>query len=202
MADFVMLPGIGGSGTEHWQSHWEKRLPKARRFQPTSWDKPELADWMAALDRAVAEAYEPPLLIAHSLACLLVAHWQRASCRDVAGAFLVAVPDPKSPAFPRRAAGFVDAPLEPLRFKSLIIASSNDPFAEIEYARRRAAQWRSGVIDVGAQGHINGQNGPGSWPIGSALLHAFAAGLGCFRLVENAFGALDEPRHGKVFEMD
>lgn len=49
---FVMVPGIGGSGPEHWQSHWESLYPNTLRIEPNSWDEPDLADWFAALDRA------------------------------------------------------------------------------------------------------------------------------------------------------
>ena len=75
MTDIVILPGIGGSGALHWQTRWEKTNPRYRRFQPTDWNQPDLEDWISALDRAVGAAPKPPLLVAHSLACLLVAHW-------------------------------------------------------------------------------------------------------------------------------
>ena len=100
MTDIVILPGIGGSGELHWQTLWEKTNPRYRRFQPTDWNQPELNDWISALDRAISAASKPPLLVAHSLACLLVAHWQQVSTAPVAGAFLVAVPNPQSEAFP------------------------------------------------------------------------------------------------------
>ena len=96
MTDIVILPGIGGSGELHWQTRWEKTNPLYRRFQPTDWNRPELKDWISALDRAVGAAPKPPLLVAHSLACLLVAHWQQVSTAAVAGAFFVAVPNPQS----------------------------------------------------------------------------------------------------------
>jgi len=178
MADIVILPGIGGSGETHWQTHWEKANPRIRRFQPKNWDHPDLGDWIAALDRAVGAAATPPLLVAHSLACLLVAHWQRASSLSVAGAFLVAVPDPESDAFPTGAATFADTPKGRLRFPSLIIASSDDPYGKIDYAHARAVEWGSGIVEAGALGHINGRSRLEDWPSGLALLMAFAAGAG------------------------
>src|SRR5258706_14252545 len=109
MTDFIILPGIGGSDERHWQTRWERANPRMRRFSPQSWDRPDLEDWMAALDAAVAEAAAPPVLVAHSLACLLVAHWQGGARHPIQGAFLVAVPDPGSAGFPALARGFVDA---------------------------------------------------------------------------------------------
>lgn len=176
MLDLIMLPGIGGSGETHWQTLWEHANPTARRFQPSSWDKPDLNDWMAALDCAVSVAEAPPLLVAHSLSCLLVAHWQSNSSRPVAGAFLVAVPDPKSRAFPAEASDFAGVPEQTLRFPSLIVASSNDPYGTVDYAKMRAVQWGSGIVEVGPLGHINGHSGLEDWPIGSALLQAFTTG--------------------------
>jgi predicted alpha/beta hydrolase family esterase len=177
MTDIVLLPGIGGSGELHWQTRWEKTNPRYRRFQPTDWNQPELEDWITAMNRAVSAASKPPLLVAHSLACLLVAHWQRLSTAPVAGAFLVAVPNPKAQAFPVEAASFATPPLSRFRFPSLIIASANDPYGRIDYARGRASEWGSGIVEVGELGHVNEASGLGDWPQGKALLAAFAAGL-------------------------
>ena len=115
MTDIVILPGIGGSGELHWQTRWEKSNPRYQRFQPTDWNQPDLEDWISALDRVVGAAPKPPLLVAHSLACLLVAHWQQVSTAPVAGAFLVAVPNPQSEAFPTEAASFANPPLEQIQ---------------------------------------------------------------------------------------
>jgi len=179
MTDIITVPGIGGSGEAHWQSRWERLDPQMRRFEPADWDGPDLTDWLSALERAVAASNEPPLLVVHSLACLLVAHWQLHSRLSVAGAFLVAVPDPRSAAFPREAAGFADVPRERLRFPSLIIASADDPYGSIGYSRQRADQWGSGIVEIGPFGHINGQSELGDWRRGRELFDAFAAG--CLR---------------------
>jgi len=105
----VMLPGIGNSGPRHWQTLWASRQKGCQRFQPADWDRPNLADWLQALDTSIDECAGPVVLVAHSLSCLLVAHWAlRGGIRDdnqhriaqVRGAFLVAVPDHGAPAFP------------------------------------------------------------------------------------------------------
>ena len=176
MTDIIILPGIGGSGELHWQTRWETSNPRCRRFQPTDWDQPDLKDWIDALDRAVGAASKPPLLVAHSLACLLVAHWQQVSIAPIAGAFLVAVPNPEAPTFPIAAAAFANPPLSKFRFPSLVIASTNDPYGTIEYAHERASQWGSGIVEVGELGHVNEASGLEDWPQGKALLAAFAAG--------------------------
>jgi hypothetical protein len=178
MFNTIVIPGIGGSGDAHWQTHWQREHPDLRRIAPASWDAPRLDDWMAALDHAVRLSQSPPLLVAHSLGCLLIAHWARTARTPVAGAFLVAVPDPDRPAFPDAAADFVDVPETRLGFPALIIASTNDPYADPDYAYRRGTQWGAAVIEAGPAGHINGSSGLGVWPQGWDLFTAFAAGAG------------------------
>ncbi|THG31328.1 serine hydrolase family protein [Glaciibacter flavus] len=170
----IVLPGIGGSGPGHWQSLWEAGDPTFVRFAPASWDEPDLVDWMDALDAAVDATDEPPLLLAHSLGTLLVAHWAARSDALVAGAFLVAVPDADGPAFPDAAPDFGGAPRAPLRFPSVLVASSSDPYASIEYDRTLAADWGSEFVDAGAVGHLNERSGIGAWPDGRALFASFA----------------------------
>jgi len=171
---YIMVPGIGGSGPDHWQSHWETVLPGVARIVPASWDRPDLADWIAALDRAVAGASRPPVLICHSLGCLLFAHWRGLSSHDIGGAFLVAVPDPAAVAFPAEAAafgclpeaGFAGSPV-------LAVASSDDPYDPqgngVAWAVAQGAVPRF----VGPQGHLNGASALGDWPGGKALLAEF-----------------------------
>ena len=195
MREIILLPGIGGSGENHWQSHWERENPDMRRFAPASWDKPALHDWISALDRSIGACSEPPLLLAHSLACLLVAHWRKASAARIAGALLVAVPDPGGASFPAEAAEFADVPQSRLDFPSLILASSNDPYGSMDHARRRAAQWGAGLIGLGELGHINGSSGIGRWPEGLNLLVAFAAGCGVRWRTDTSTGPIAPYRH-------
>jgi predicted alpha/beta hydrolase family esterase len=175
--EFIILPGIGNSGPAHWQSHWEAAEPSMARFTPASWDQPVLADWLDALDSAVSRCTSPPVLVAHSLACLLVAHWQGRTETPIKGAVLVAVPDPASPAFPVEAQGFAAPPSGAFRFPGLILASTDDPYAALDYVRGRAEAWRCRLEVLGPLGHINGASGVGNWPEGRVRLEAFASTL-------------------------
>ncbi|WP_198148076.1 RBBP9/YdeN family alpha/beta hydrolase [Elstera litoralis] len=163
-------PSIGKAG-------WEAEDGRLRRFQPRDWDDPELGDWIAALDCAVAAAKGPRVLVAHSLACLLVAHWLLASPLPVAGVVLVSTPDPEGAKFPPQAKSFANPPTQKFRCPALMLASSNDPYGTLDYARAMAAHWGSGLIEMGALGHINAHSGLGAWPEGRALLAAFVAGV-------------------------
>ncbi|WOS41274.1 RBBP9/YdeN family alpha/beta hydrolase [Xanthomonas rydalmerensis] len=179
MQDVVIVPGIGDSGPEHWQTLWQRQDTRMRRLQPDSFAHPQLQDWLRALDRCVQDCATPPLLVAHSLGCLLVAHWAARADRLPRGAFLVAVPDPDSDAFPHaQAASFVPVPTARLPFPSLIVASSDDPYATPSYSRRCASDWGSGLVELDRLGHLNAASGLGAWPHGAQLLAAFDAGLG------------------------
>ncbi len=170
MTHFIILPGSGGSGPAHWQSRWESADPAMRRFQPSSWDLPDFSDWLAALEAAVIAAPEPPVLVAHSLSCLLIAHWQKISQRPVRAALLVAAPDPASAVFPGYGKAFAKIPEGKLRFASLVVTSTNDPYGSAQYAQARATQWGSRLAVIGPFGHINAESGLGGWPEGLALL--------------------------------
>ncbi|HDV6327240.1 TPA: serine hydrolase family protein [Burkholderia cenocepacia] len=175
----VIVPGIGNSGPDHWQSHWETAFPRTARIAPASWEAPDLADWTAALDAAVANAGAPPLVICHSLGCLLFAHWHARSARAVRGAFLVAVPDPAGPRFPVAAAAFANVPGGRFgRVPVLAIASADDPYDPAGRALEWATEHGATPLLLGARGHLNAASGLGGWPEGRALLAAFAAGLG------------------------
>ena len=46
----LIVPGISGSGDEHWQTLWQDAWGSAAsRISPSSWDNPDLGDWCRAL---------------------------------------------------------------------------------------------------------------------------------------------------------
>lgn len=169
----LVLPGFGNSASGHWQTLWEARHPAWRRVDLGQWNAPVCRNWMRTLDEAVQRCSAPPILVAHSLACLLVAHWAGPSRVPIAGAFLVAVPEPASPSFPATAQGFSPVPMRRLPFPSMVIASRNDSFGSFEHAQRCATAWDSRFVDVGDVGHINIDSGIGEWPEGYARFEEF-----------------------------
>lgn len=178
-ATVLILPGLGGSGPAHWQSRWQAADPSFRRVAQRDWNAPVLGEWLDTLDAAVATAAAPVVLAAHSLACILVAHFaRRARAEDVAAAFLVAPADAEiASELSSRLGGFAPIPREPLPFPSVVIASSADPYISLGRARFLAKEWRARFIDVGDQGHINVDSGHGDWPEGRLLLDDLLAGL-------------------------
>lgn len=170
----LLLPGIGNSGPEHWQSYWERTVPGCTRLLQAEWDAPRCADWVATLDTALAQAQHPVVLVTHSSACALVAHWNAeasdATRAKVRGALLVGPSDPTGPHYPVGPTGFAPVPLARLPFATIVVASTDDIYVSLETATRYAAAWGSRFVNIGAAGHINGDSRLGAWPAGQALL--------------------------------
>ncbi|OII40615.1 hypothetical protein BIV02_08005 [Curtobacterium sp. MMLR14_014] len=201
---WVIVPGIWNSDPDHWQSVWEReqqderdehdendehiqhdhrpQQPAAVRIAPTSWSDPDPDDWRAAISEAVASCPEPPVLIAHSLGVLAVADWLATTADApalVAGAFLVAPPDPLGDTFPDEASGFVaPRPVPPAqRVPTRLVVSDDDPYCSADRALVFAEAMGADVVRVGALGHVNVASGVGDWPAGRELLRAFEDGL-------------------------
>ncbi len=63
VAPVLILPGYGGSGPLHWQSEWERVHPEFCRVEQRDWEHPDLGEWSATLEDAVAAAGAPPVLV-------------------------------------------------------------------------------------------------------------------------------------------
>ena len=171
----LILPGIGNSGPEHWQSLWKQANPSFARVQQRDWDHPVCSEWLDVLEQTVARVGGTAVLVAHSLACLLVAHWAAKTHLRIQGALLVAPPDPDGPNFPREAVGFSPLPLKSLPFPSIVVASTSDPYGTVEFARSAASAWGGRFVNIGPAGHINSESGLGEWNEGLLLLQQLAA---------------------------
>ena len=170
----LMLPGLNSSGPDHWQSQWERRDATCLRVMQHEWDAPRCADWVARLDQTVRIMLGQFVLVAHSSACAMVAHWvlqaDPADLARVRGALLVAPSDPTAPAYPLGPTGFSPVPLHPLPFRSIVVTSDNDPYVELARAMHYATAWGSELEILAGAGHINVASGHGPWPEGYALL--------------------------------
>jgi uncharacterized protein len=173
----LILPGRNNSGPQHWQTLWQKRVADASRLETANWTDPDLDDWLSALDGAVESCPAPPILVAHSMGCLLSVCWahRHRPVLSIAGAFLVAPPNFKRDGFP--SPSFTQIPESPLPYPALVIASTNDPYCPIDVAAGLAKSWEAGFVSVGPRGHISTEPGNGDWQEGWHLLEAFAAGL-------------------------
>lgn len=177
-SNVLVVSGLWDSGPQHWQTHWMKDQPDWTKVAHRDYTAPERDEWVAELDAAIAACEGPPILLAHSLGCMLVAQWALSgSALKVAGAVLVAPSDVEAPSYPVDANGFAPIPLVPLPFPSLIVASTNDVYADLSRSRAWARAWGSELVEVADAGHLNGDAGYGPWPEGLALLEKFAGRL-------------------------
>ncbi|MEC5405386.1 alpha/beta hydrolase [Paraburkholderia sp. MPAMCS5] len=178
-ANVLILPGYQNSGAGHWQTRWEALDPACTRVRMPDWNRPARDAWCRTLDAAVAAARGPIVFAAHSLGCLTTAFWatqyaSAAQLAKIAGALLVAVPDPAEPHFPLDASGFAPVTLECLPFASMVVASTDDPYGGVPFSQACASAWGSRWIGVGPRGHINADSGLGDWDEARGWLAALA----------------------------
>ena len=165
----VIVPGWRNSGPGHWQSLWAEQLPSARRVVQDDWLVPHRDAWVSTLEKVVLESDKPVVIVAHSLGCITTVHMGEEAAARVQGALLVAPADPE-----RRAqlADFAPVPYAPLPYRSVLVASSNDPYCPIRRAGAYARAWGSELVRLQNAGHINVESGLGDWPLGLALLQS------------------------------
>lgn len=177
------VPGYTNSGPRHWQTLWESHYSSIHRVRQRDWDHPERNEWVDALDAAVRDAHGPVVLVAHSLGCATVAHWQRSGrlTEKAVGALMVAPADVDAPDWPPGIVGFAPMPMQALPLQSTVVASGDDPWVDFERARAFADAWGSLLVHIGDKGHINAESGLGSWPEGRQQLEALVERCGTVR---------------------
>jgi hypothetical protein len=165
----LIVPGWRDSGPGHWQSLWAERLPGAVRVTQDDWITPVRSAWVASISATILAQHAPVVVVAHSLGCIATTHLPAAAVARIQGALLVAPADPE-----RRGvlADFAPVPHQPLPYRSVLVASSNDPYCPIRLAGAYARAWGSEFVRVQNAGHLNVESGHGEWPLGLALLQS------------------------------
>jgi len=170
----VIVPGWRNFGPGHWQSLWAQRVPGAVRVEmpEDDWQRPKRNVWVQAIARTIRTQPGPVVVAAHSLGCIATTHLPSDVARRVQGALLVAPADPE-----RRGvlADFAPVPYQPLPYRSVLVASTTDPFCPVRTAGAYARSWGSEVVRLQNAGHINIESGHGEWPLGLALLQSLMA---------------------------
>ncbi|MEH3085993.1 MAG: alpha/beta hydrolase [Xylophilus ampelinus] len=165
----VIVPGWRDSGPGHWQSLWAEQLPGAVRVVQDDWISPARAAWVESLRRTILDLPGPVVVAAHSLGCIAVTHLPADALARIRGALLVAPADPERKAV---LADFAPVPHARLPFRSVLVASGNDPFCPVRLAGAYARAWGSEFVRLQDAGHINLESGFGPWPLGRALLRS------------------------------
>lgn len=175
LPNVLILPDLYGSGPRHWQRHWEVAHCEYRRVQSGQIRRANCDEWIRSLDETVAESGPDVVLAAHSSACAVVGHWWARMRRVVRGALLVAPSDTEAGSCPIDPIGFAPMPLSRLAFRTIVVASENDPVVSFERARYFAQSWGSEFVSAGFAGHIDDRSGFGPWPKGYGLLKCIVA---------------------------
>lgn len=160
----LIVPGLNGSGPQHWQTRWQALHPEFQRLSDPGWARADLERWSAGLRRALRRLGRPALVVAHSFGCLATVRLLARDPELVAGALLVA------PASPARFGLEDGLRLEFNTRPTLVIASENDPWLSCSEAFLWSLEWGSQLVVSGRLGHINADSGLGDWPRGLELL--------------------------------
>lgn len=165
----LIVPGWRDSGPGHWQSLWAQAIPGAVRVRQDNWLSPTRSAWVSRIAETVLAQKGPVVVVAHSLGAIATTHLPAEASARIQGALLVAPADPE-----RRAplVDFAPVPYQPLPYRSVLVASSNDPYCPVRTAGAYARAWGSEFVRVPNAGHINVDSGFGEWPLGWALLQS------------------------------
>ncbi|MEP6505795.1 MAG: alpha/beta hydrolase [Betaproteobacteria bacterium] len=157
----VVVPGLHGSGAEHWQSWLQEQVDGAVRVEQDAWSEPDLARWGERVAQVVdALGPGPHVLVAHSFGCLATLHAvaRRPAWRD-SRLLMVAPAEPDKFGVGHR------LPQAPLALESCVVGSDNDPWMSAAKARGWAQRWGSDWINLGRAGHINVDSGYGPFAL-------------------------------------
>lgn len=161
----LVVPGLNGSGPDHWQT-WVQRALGAGRVEQQNWAQADIDIWSARVVEDIRACPRAVWLIAHSFGCLASVVAAAQVGGRIAGALLVA------PASPDKF-GITDRiPSAPLPFPAVLAASRNDPWMSFASASAWAERWGARLVDLGEAGHVNVESGHGPWPDGLALFRA------------------------------
>lgn len=186
----LLLPGLYNSGPQHWQSFWEREHPAFQRLQHRDWDTPDRSDWVATLQDAIAASPTPVILVAHSLACCLVAHWSAAHTGPIQGALLVAPSDVEADTYPPAPPALLPCRSTGCPFRAAVVGSPR------ELPALRQAAWLGERGDSSPFGGDPSTRSP--WRDPHSLRTRPSAGSGRSRGVPRISGRLVDARGGAV----
>lgn len=174
----VVVPGVGDSGPEHWQTLLQQKTAGSVRVIQQDWTMPVRDEWVDGIARTLEPIAAPVVLVGHSAGSVAIVHWASARTHrpGVVGALLVAPADLEidlpdgTPVEFLDDAGWVPCPRGRLPFASVLVASTDDPYAGFARSREYAAAWGSRLVRVENGGHLNADAGFGPWPLVDDLL--------------------------------
>lgn len=168
MQKVLLLHGWGGSDYPHWQSILASDI--ARDYGTVSFlrlknpDMPTKDEWMHQL-REHLKDFKPDVVICHSLANFLWFHIcnEEENMLEVEKLFLVAPPSLKQVIQEVDTFFPVAVPKNLYAKETFMVASTNDPYMEIEEAKELSKELNVSLEVLQEAGHINADSGYGRW---------------------------------------
>ena len=182
---FLILHGYEGSGPEHWQSWLVERLRAAGEtvaypdlpapFAPT------LPAWRTALEAELRALPGAPIVVAHSLSCVLwLHHCAQPVLEGGCAERVLLVAPPSTTGAPRPILPFFPVPLDPPRVaaaaaETRLVCAPDDPYCPENAALVYGAPLGLAVDELPGAGHINPAAGFGAWPQAEAWCYGASA---------------------------
>ena len=172
MIHTVIVPGVGGSEHDHWQSWLQRQLKSCSRVQQQDWNKPVLHEWIEQFVKTVQAIQEPIQIVAHSFGCLttVAALAQHPELNQkIKNLVLVAPANPArfgDDGFARESQNDYQQYFQQLKLQvpTQMIISENDPWLNFQDALQLAKTWKIRPKNLGQVGHINVASGFGPFP--------------------------------------
>ena len=172
MIHTVIVPGVGGSEHDHWQSWLQRQLKSCSRVQQQDWNKPVLHEWIEQFVKTVQAIQEPIQIVAHSFGCLttVAALAQHPELKQkIKNLVLVAPANPArfgDACFARESQNDYQQYFHQLKLQvpTQMIISENDPWLNFQDALQLAKAWKIRPKNLGQVGHINVASGFGPFP--------------------------------------
>lgn len=172
MIHTVIVPGVGGSEHDHWQSWLQRQLKSCSRVQQQDWNKPVLHAWVEQFVKTVQAIQEPIQIVAHSFGCLttVAALAQHPELnQNIKNLVLVAPANPArfgDAGFARESQNDYQQYFHQLKLQAptQMIISENDPWLNFQDALQLAKAWKIRPKNLGQVGHINVASGFGPFP--------------------------------------
>lgn len=172
MIHTVIVPGVGGSEHDHWQSWLQRQLKSCSRVQQQDWNKPVLHEWIEQFFKTFQSIQEPIQIVAHSFGCLttVAALAQHPELnQNIKNLVLVAPANPArfgDAGFARESQNDYQQYFHQLKLQvpTQMIISENDPWLNFQDALQLAKAWKIRPKNLGQVGHINVASGFGPFP--------------------------------------
>lgn len=169
----IIVPGVGGSNEQHWQTWLEQRLPNTVRVMQ-QWNQPVLEQWIKQWVHTIKQSKGKRLqIIAHSFGCLtsIAALAQHPDLQDKIEKLILVAPanparfSPQGFAHKDHDSFFEYFQSLQIQVPCIMLISENDPWLSFDDAKYFAKQWKVPYVNLGKVGHINVDSGFGAFPM-------------------------------------